>query len=329
MRRVPLTIYLFCILLFATPLFCEDQTTEGNLGESGHSIPTLTFKHGEKLIYTYQTIQKTTQHINDDEIHIESKIAWQFALHCVEQNDDRAQLRLSILLIKAAVKAPKFEHSIDTSIDNKQSNVPVIGHLALLNGKTLDLSYDKKLQRIVKISGAENIHKAFRKKYPKDEFDDVEHPLYLQAQQQFSNQALLRVWREIIRPPQRGSEEIALEAPLQLKVTRTWQEPDSTGIASYSIQPYSAPAADGDEKNAAAAIMLPLTSGPNPVSARLRHLEASGKLLLRDGAVAEATGSTHAQMDFSALTTDLTQDLELSWQLLLTKRLQASQAFEE
>lgn len=274
----------------------------------------LRFTVDETLTYVYRSRQTVRQQINDDEIEISSEIAWRFGLHCVSSNEQQAQLKLTIAVIRASIEAPGFSHRIDTSLPDDQLQVPLIGHLCLLSAQTLNLTYDYTRQRLSAVSGAEHIQQAFRRVYPAPEFDDEpDDPRFERVKQQYSNEALLRLWREIIRPPGQGSDTLKLEEPFAISVQRQWQDTDKGH--SYSLK-------TADEQLGRE---VTLDVAPNPVKARLKSLSGDGALRLGDGRLLEATGNVQAELGFAALTQQISQQLDCSWALQLQRASQASE----
>lgn len=288
--------------------------------ETPTPVQSLQFETGKVSHYIYTSKQSTTQFINDDEIKINSTISWKFALRCLRSDQNSADLTLTIEIIKAQVKAPAFEHSISTADnDPQQVKTPVIGHLCLLNGISLNLVYDYQTQSLQSVSGAEHIHQRFKKMYPDDEFAETEAPEMKLVREQYSNQALLRLWREILRPGRRGQDSVQLDAPLQITVQRQWQAADQD-IVPYSIS-YQA-AADAQP------LSMPL--GQHQVAVRLDSLSGGGKIRVVDGVLLEATGQTSAEMHLTALTQGLKQKLLIEWALQRDEHYQGdAQASED
>ena len=305
-----LFMFCCCCLALATPA-AEEATKQAQR---------LQFEAGKVSHYIYTSTQSTTQFINDDEIKISSTISWKFALRCLRSDQNSADLTLTIEIIKAQVKAPAFEHSISTADnDPQQVKTPVIGHLCLLNGISLGLVYDYQAQALESVSGAELIHQRFKKIYPDDEFAETEAPEMKLVKEQYSNQALLRLWREVLRPGRSGQDSVQLDAPLQIEVQRTWEAADND-IVPYSIS-YQA---------AADATPLSMPLGQHQVDVRLDSLSGGGKIRVVDGVLLEATGQTSAEMQLTALTQGLQQKLLIEWALQRDEHYQGdAQASED
>ena len=288
---------LLIVLSYAFAAFAEETPASA-------ALQSLRFETDLVTHYVYRSKQASTQYINDDTVKIESTISWKFALRCLSSDDKSARLRLTIQVIKAHVKGPAFEHSINTSDPQPQVKTPVIGHLSLLNGVSLELIYDYTQQALTAVTGAESIHKRFKKIFPDDEFEETEQPEMKLIKAQFSNQALLRLWREIIRPGRSGTDVVTLAEPLSLPVQRQWQ-PQANDIVPYELK-YSA-AKD------ATAIDMPL--GQHKISTQIDEISGSGKIRVVDGVLLEAIGSTAAKMRMRALTQSLKQELSIEWAL--------------
>ena len=269
----------------------------------------LSFKADRVDEYVYQTKQSTKQTINNDKLVINSEIAWVFSLRCKSSNEQNATLLLTIQAIKASVKGPAFEHSIASDDPESSRDTPVIGHLLILNGKSLTLTYDYQTQRLSKLSGATEIHKAFEKIYKPHPITEEPDPRMAGIRAQYSNEALLRLWSEIIRPAGTGTDEISLPAPLNLTLKRKWASNDKAETYAYLYKPTEGQTGP----------TIQLNPGSNPIEAKLQRLQGSGQIRVVDGTLLEATGSNSATMSMRALTQSINQTLEVNWQLLRTK----------
>ncbi len=298
-----------CLLILLHVCLCSSIVCAEDVANNNAAAPEkLQFKAGYVYKYVYQTEQLVNQKIVDDEIKTQSTITWQFALFCSKNTAKEAHLKLSIIGIMASINAPGFKHDIDTSRKESQLNVPLIGHLSLLNGKGLDLFYDYQQQRLRSLSGADSIHKAFLKLYPRDEFEEKDDPRYLRAKQQYSDKNLLRLWREILRPAGSGDEIFKLEEPIGIEAKRSWK-PGEKNDHTFTLTRASSKEAP----------MITLQVGPNAVKAQLQSLSGSGAVLMKEQCISQAKGQVKAQLQFKALTQDISQSVESNWRLQLTE----------
>ncbi|NRA38944.1 MAG: hypothetical protein HRU15_12440, partial [Planctomycetes bacterium] len=248
-----LSILIFLISTLSS-VYAE-QTSTDNDPPSG-----IRFSTEDVLYYNYLSTQTITSHIVGEKITNTSEVAWQFALSCSKSTDTGAQLNLTITIIKAKVTDPAVTYEINSSDKTLTHKHNILRHLLLLNGKSLQLYFNYKNQRLEKISGGAEIIADIRKKFPADDFGD-QHRIAQQAQHQFSDTHLLRIWRSILLGANNTDESIELGQPLQRSVTRTWTAAESIAVNGEKI-PYQLTLDSAEPVKGTL-----LKSGPNDIQA--------------------------------------------------------------
>ncbi len=311
--RIFLCFILCAFALSAAPVLSSADTPKAETTPIG-----IHFTADTTLYYDYLNTSIITQNINDDTIVIHSEIAWRFALRCAASDTSGADLVLTIQILKAKMTDPAVSYEVNSSNQIPPSKQNILRHFLLLNGKSFNIRYNYATQGIESISGGAAIIAAIRKEFPDDDFGST-HRVTQQAEQQFSDASLLRLWSRILLGARSGNEIIELGNPLNRSVTRNWgaiddnSHPYTLQLAGVQKEPKESEADSTKDASAKGRI---LNTGANGIEVQIDTLSGSGFVHIVDQALIASSQSIEAKITYTALTQNVTQNVAMTWKLV-------------
>lgn len=304
MRRVLIAGLYLCTL---HGLWAADAPPATTPPASAAAVATgYTFTAKASQLYVYSVKQTVAWESAGDQLSYTSTLTWKFALTVAEATAERAVLDATILRVQATHDGPGSRRQVDSGakIGEDGSEDPLLGHLLALNGTILRVVVAPDTGLVSEVSGGEAIIARINQRAPALTPGDTP-PLDAAARAAFSNEALTRIWNQLLAVPSATPTRLPLGAPLHGEVVRTW-----TGNTYAVAQP-----AGAGPLNAA------LVGDPTPVAVTLSDLKGGGTTnILPTGAIGagmpgNAKGDLSFVATFQALTQPVTQRHTLSWEL--------------
>jgi hypothetical protein len=250
------------------------------------------FTPGDLRIYHYEALQTVTQQDLDDTLTFESLLRWRFALRCAAADSGGADLVATIILVQASHQGPGSSHSVDSSRADESGSDALLGHLLRLNGRSLQLRWSQ-TGGVSAVGGSQDLIEALA-----GSGVDADRRRR-QAQQLYSEEALLRFWQAVLLQPAATEETIDLPAPLAGQARRRWQE------GAWQLQ-------------GVGPIGATLATSPSPLQATLAGLKGQGRVEIDpSGILRQSHGQLDYRCDWLALGQPASQQHRLRWQCLL------------
>ncbi|MDA3959766.1 MAG: hypothetical protein PF961_03175 [Planctomycetota bacterium] len=253
-------------------------------------------------VYWYDLKQNVTWRSGGDDLTYHTHLRWQFALIPLEVGPETAQVEARILQVKAEHAGPGSTHSVNSRGPDGHavgSDDPLLGDMLALVDAPLVLTVDPRSGVVSAVSGGDTIINRLERLHPGPPGE--QSPMAAAARRSYSSERLARLWSRILLVPSEGEQSITLDEPLGGTAIRTW-------VGDRYELKLPPEAAD----NPPTAV---LAAAPNGIELQLTELTGSGSVLMRDGILRHAGGKAMARFNGTAMTQDLVQQHQITWEL--------------
>jgi len=262
------------------------------------------FAEGDRHRYVYAVEDTVRWSSEDDELAFRSHLRWVFVLVVGEVAEERAELLVTFLGVDAGIRGPASEHRYatvdeDTGEERVGADDPLFGHLAALEGATLELSVDPRTGEVGEVGGTDDLV-ARMKRYQRRRDGIVDPALIERVRAAYAPAELARIWSRILEVPGEGADRLDLGERLGGHLARTWND----GAWEVALP---------EDESARPTVML--AGAPKPVEVRMSALEGSGYNEFSDeGLLLGGRGAIDFTLAGEALTQPLEQHHELRWE---------------
>ncbi len=251
-------------------------------------------------LYTYVLKQTTSFMSAGDELNYITTLTWKFALTPTVVSENQAQLAITIVRVQATHDGPGSRRQVDSGLPIEQDGHedPLLGHLIAFAGAELIVTLNPNTGNVSSVTGGDAVVTRINKMVP-GAFPGDPPPLDGAAKAAFSNEALTRMWQQLLSLPTNEPVVVPLGPPLQGALERRWQESnwiDALPMGTDRLQ----------------ASILP---DPTPVAVTVNQVAGSGSRSITDGVPGPGNGKLSFELVFQALTQPVIQRHSVLWEL--------------
>ncbi len=250
---------------------------------------------GDAHLYAYHMESRQELTSAGETIAYTTQRSWLVLLRCDDVSDDEATVVVQIYRIRARHHGPGIDIAVDDEqTDDEARPHPLLAGLLAPSRIPLTLRVDLSTGRVLDVSGYQAIQEAARELFADGFTEPVLNP---SIEESYGAEAWKRRWSEMLALPSAEDEIIDLAPIAAGQVRRQWSDHD------YTLHMPTEPP------------QVTIHAEPKPVVLRLRSLEGSGSVTMRDGVLEERQATLSYTVEGQAMTQSHTQQHHVTWHL--------------